>query len=1051
MKPEAAARVTVAPDNGKYSKENLMPTEVQQRVYDLLHQMSDSGLKAAKQLFWTELNYERANKPLSRRRWPDRAREVLAADPLILAEHDDFHVLYAPLAEKQRGRAFPLSLMAERLVVNQLLKDHPYALFVFSDTDERHWHLVNVRYDPEIAGRRLFRRIAIGPHERLRTASERIAMLDLATISPDLFGLSPLAIQQRHDEAFDVEAVTREFFRVYRNVFERLEGRIEGLQGDARRLFAQKFFNRLMFIIFLERKGWLSFDHQRDYLRALWEDHRRQTDETDNFYRHRLKLLFFSGLNTPHQVNVVGIRRDGFLQTRIGHVPYLNGGLFEEEEDDRNQAITVPDQTVGQALDELFYHFNFTVTESTPLDMEVAVDPEMLGKIFEELVTGRHETGSYYTPKTVVAFMGREALKGYLQSACSRDSVPAIAAFVDERDPVGLRNAEAVLEALRRVTVCDPACGSGAYLLGMLHELLELRTCLFNTRGLDALTTYQRKLEIIQRNLYGVDIDPFAVNIARLRLWLSLMVDFEGDDPPPLPNLDFKIEVGDSLTAPDPSGGLQPDFHHRQIEEYFRLKTDYLMAHGHEKLALRQKIDDLRAEIAAWVHSGGGSEGFDWAVEFAEVFAPPLDGGGRGGFDIVLANPPYVRQELLGRKYKEKHLKPIYPQVYAGTADIYVYFYARACQLLKPEGVACFISSNKWMRAGYGKKMRRHLAENTTLETVIDFGDLPIFEATTYPCITVIRRAKPPADHTVKALTVDDLSAVQHLSDTVRERAWPQPQASLRPQGWALVRPEVLSLLEKLRRRGTPLGEYVNGRFYRGIVTGLNKAFVIDQATRDRLIAQDPNSAEIIKPWLRGRDVKRWRVEWARNYLIWAYQGIAINDYPAVLEYLAAFKDKLAKRWEPSRGQCEWYELRPCDYYVEFDNPKIIYPDIANKPEFAYDTTGAYGGNTMYFLPTDELYLLGVLNSRVVEFFYNQISPTIRGDYLRFFTEYMQQVPIPSATSAQRAAIESLVGRLLEAGGQGPQVKEWERELNALVYQVYGLTEEEMALIEGMT
>jgi SAM-dependent methyltransferase len=278
----------------------------------------------------------------------------------------------------------------------------------------------------------------------------------------------------------------------------------------------------------------------------------------------------------------------------------------------------------------------------------VAVDPEMLGSVFEELVTGRHETGSYYTHKPVVSFMCRQALKGYLRAVLPTEAAAAIERFVDEHDPAGLRDPEAVLEALRTVKVVDLACGSGAYLLGMLHELLELRACLFTTHDIDAVSVYQRKLEIIQNNLYGVDIDPFAVNIARLRLWLSLAVDFEGDSPPPLPNLDFKIEVGDSLTAPDPSGGLQPDlFRQQQIEEFLRSKAGYLMTQGSEKLALRERIAAQREQIAAWArpHRPGPSEkpglsavGFDWAVEFAEVFAD-------GGFHIVVANPPYVRAD----------------------------------------------------------------------------------------------------------------------------------------------------------------------------------------------------------------------------------------------------------------------------------------------------------------------------------------------------------------------------------------------------------------------
>ncbi|MFM7478032.1 MAG: Eco57I restriction-modification methylase domain-containing protein, partial [Microcystis aeruginosa] len=374
---------------------------------------------------------------------------------------------------------------------------------------------------------------------------------------------------------------------------------------------------------------------------------------------------------------------------------YLNGGLFEQDEDDRNPNIIVPDQAIDVILQGLFSNFNFTVTESTPLDVEVAVDPEMLGKVFEELVTGRHESGSYYTPKPIVSFMCREALKGYLSSKLTSENKEAIELFVDEYNAINLKNPEAVLETLKQVKVCDPACGSGAYLLGMLHELLDLRQCLFATKGIDYKTVYQRKLEIIETNIYGVDIDPFAVNIARLRLWLSLAVEYEGDNPPPLPNLKFKIETGDSLIAPNPqgSGMVREEFIHRFREA----KAKYLRAHlGSDKQSLEQEINEVKKQIALLTHGSASviasdkeaiSKGFDWVVEFAEVLA-------EGGFDIQVANPPYVRMELF--KEIKPALRKNFPEVHSDRSDLYCYFYGRALQLLKQGGMLAFISSNKW-------------------------------------------------------------------------------------------------------------------------------------------------------------------------------------------------------------------------------------------------------------------------------------------------------------------------------------------------------------------
>jgi NOL1/NOP2/fmu family ribosome biogenesis protein len=1091
-----------------------MPEKSIQRVYDTLLRMPAGGLDAAKRLVWTELNYARAAEPLSTRAWPAPARALLAAQPLLLARHAGplgaFDVIYVALTPepdrradaREDARTPPLSLSAERAIINQLLLDHPHALFLFSDQDERYWHLVNVKIQRDegkgaaAAQRHVIRRIAVGPDERMRTAAERIAMLDLTTLAPDLTDLSPIEIQQRHDEAFDVEAVTHAFFTTYRTCFEAAEAAITGLDdAETLRLFTQRLFNRVLFIAFLERKGWLTYEGRSDYLQALWEAHQatREQDAEANFYRDRLALLFFAGLNNPGGVDIPGIHRAGFLQQQIGDVPYLNGGLFERAPLDEHEGVTVPDAVFAPLFDKLLYHYNFTVTESTPLDVEVAVDPEMLGRIFEELVTGRHESGSYYTPKPIVAFMCREALKGYLQDACPRETGGAVAALVDDRDARGLRAPEGVLHALRRVRACDPACGSGAYLLGMLHELMALRQALFISRSIDPRSAYDRKLEIIQHNLYGVDLDPFAVNIARLRLWLSLIVDFEGATPPPLPNLAYKIEAGDSLTGPAPQQ-LQPDlFHHQLVQDYFALKGEFMTAHGPEKQALRQRIAEVQREIAEWAGTAGDPGAFDWTVQFAEVFTAPgesastLTGGMTGvvnavpgqmqltaqegrapGFDIVIANPPYVRQELQSQDQKARY-KALYPEVYTGTADLYVYFYARALHLLRQGGVAAFISSNKWLRAGYGKKLRQHLKTQTTVNIIVDFGDQPLFGAIAYPQIIVFQNEPPEDSHRLKVLEIEHLTIVHHLSETVQSNAWSQPQNSLQAdQGWALVVPEVRALLTKLRQSGLPLGQYSSEQVNIGIKTGFNRAFVIDQATRDGLVVEDPQSADLIKRWIRGRNVKRWRISWDGEYLIaiqnsddenaqypWKdakTEGVAWEifreHYPALSHHLSQYKERLRKRWDQGKY---WWELRACAYYMQFEKPKILYPDIAKKCEFTYDEDGYLSGNTTYFLPTDDSVLLGILNSQVVEFFYRHITTMIQQDYLRFFTQYLQQVPIPEPTHDQRAAIEALVRKLLDAEGQGPQVAAWERELNALVYDVYDLTPDEVALVERET
>jgi hypothetical protein len=257
-----------------------------------------------------------------------------------------------------------------------------------------------------------------------------------------------------------------------------------------------------------------------------------------------------------------------------------------------------------------------------------------------------------------------------------------------------------------------------------------------------------------------------------------------------------------------------------------------------------------------------------------------------------------------------------------------------------------------------------------------------------------------------------------------------------------------------VRATGNSLGAYVGESFYRGIVTGYNKAFIIDQATRDRLVEEDVSSAEIIKPWLRGRDVKRWCTDWSSEYIVFTRRGIDIESYPAIHNYLAHFKERLTPGIEGGRksGNYEWCEIQDTiAYYAEFEKPKIVWPDIAKRCEFTYDDQNFYPDCTLFIIPDASLYLVGILNSIVVEWYFGNVSPTIRGDFLRFKRAYLEQVPIPEPTEAQRKDIEALVRKLLDAEGHGPQVSEWERALNALVYEVYDLTPDEIALIEEET
>jgi hypothetical protein len=707
-------------------------------------------------------------------------------------------------------------------------------------------------------------------------------------------------------------------------------------------------------------------------------------------------------------------------------VPYLNGGLFEEDRSEMVPGIVVPDRAIEDILTKLFDRFNFTVSESTPLDVDVAVDPEMLGKVFEELVTNRHGSGSYYTPKPIVAFMCRETLKGYLKSKCNKD-VDRIDRFVDDHESSKLADPEAILTALKAVTVCDPACGSGAYLLGMMHELLELRACLFASDKLGAESVYARKLEIIENNLYGVDKDVFAVNIARLRLWLSLSVD--GDKPKPLPNLKYKLEKGDSLITPVMVSQLS--LRAVSVQEFQRLKSEYLTAHGKEKKAgLEKAIENIKEQIATFTPGVYKAGDFDWMVNFAEIMAD-------GGFDIQVANPPYVRMELF--KEIKSTLKKNFPEAHSDRSDLYCYFYARSLQLLKPGGMLAYISSNKWFKAGYGEKLRQHIGETCHIHSITDFCDLPVFKsATAYPMIFICSVQPSNRGETIFTQVKSLEHPYPNIREIIQQIGSNLPSTAISGGNWLLTNISNSSRIKQMELVGISLSEYVNGEIYRGVVTGLNPAFIIDGKIREKLISEDRVSKDIIKPLVIGDDVRKWYAKDKDRYLLYMYHGIDIKELGAVINYLNPYRQRLEAR----ANKQKWYELQQPQmrYSTAFDQPKIIYPEMNQSSRFTFDSAGKFVNNKTFIIPTSDLYLLGVLNSSHIWNYLKATCSPLQGQTFELRTTYMNKVPIPQASEIERKAISKLVQKCLDAKGVGCEA--WEREIDEIVAGLYGFASE---------
>ena len=792
-----------------------------------------------RRLFVEVLDFERHTGTVSLRAAPKNVKLPDSAE--FVARLDGFYVLYMHLSGVETDRVRRAEVQAAaRLIEAQIGED---ILLVVSNRSGSQLHIIL----PDFSGSQsiILRRMVVTKGVPRRTVVQQIANIYVEYRTNG-------NLRKTLSDAFDVEEVTRDFFEKYKEIFDRALLAITGFGNDeeSKRRFTQTLFNRLMFVHFLSRKartGWLSINGNTDYLRALWDDFRAKatplpSGNMPNFYNERLRLLFFTGLNNPNSRNP----EKGPVAS-IGTVPFLNGGLFEEGEYDRaDSPIAVPDSVIEAALTELFERFNFTVMESTPFDIEVAVDPEMLGKIFEELVNKRHDSGAYYTPRPVVAFMCREALKGYLEGKDTGVGADAIAQFVDSRetDGIGVDAARRIAHALDEITVVDPACGSGAFLLGMMQELVELQTTLYNV-GVDPESLYDLKLHIIERNLYGVDIDDFAVNISMLRLWLSLAIDFDGTgDIKPLPNLDFKIVTGDSLLGPDPSADTYPTlFRNRAIEvadKLATLKGEYMIESGRfEKQRLRDEVEDLEDQLTTALADAPSPDGaVDWRVQFAEVFAR------NGGFDVAIANPPYVRQENIGAN--KATLTQQYKDAATARSDLYCYFYARAMQLLSTGGSQVFVCSNSWLDVGYGARLQEYILTNAQLHAIYESAvERQFSTADINTIISVISKGAPDGSAMARFVSLRDEFDKAMAPDGLRkerERTHDMLLAAGQPPGtsgtkyvgdkWGgkyLRAPDIYHhILETRADRLIRLGDIADVRF--GIKTGANEFFYLNQA-----------------------------------------------------------------------------------------------------------------------------------------------------------------------------------------------------------------------------
>ena len=932
------------------------------------------------------------------------------------------------------------------------------------------------------------------------------------------------------------------------------------------------------------------------FLKDILVDFEPTSRSKGNYYNAILQNLFFATLNRPihertfttkstvgtsdgkEHYGIKTLFRDDNQQTwfKKSHeeivnifrqVPFLNGGLFEclDKEKADNPKIVYFDgfsrderNKFGQLLRTfipncLFFDtekgllsilkkYNFTIEENTPNDIEVALDPELLGKVFENLLgaynpetkeTARNQSGSFYTPREIVNYMVDESLIAYLKQTVGEESEEEYRKLLTESSEIPVALKSQIYNALRNCKILDPACGSGAFPMGILNRIIDI------FKKLDSnINLYKTKLDLIENCIYGVDIQTIAIQISKLRFFISLIVEQKPNKNPdvnygilPLPNLESKFIAANTLIGLNEERKDLLDLHDvelismknklwdirchlnirasswqekvhlrnedkylcKQIENYLienaakpdveKIKRNEILIAQYEneienlpeiwvddyqqqmsmfddqpktlfkKDINKEKRDRLidriklsKVEIAKEERKGQlvGLEAeikkmTSWDPYDQNTPSPFFDMewmfGLKDGFDIVIGNPPYVQLQNNGGELAKLYEKCDF-KTFARTGDIYCLFYERGYQLLKKQGRLCYITSNKWMRAGYGESTRKFFSENTNPELLIDLG-AGVFESATVDTNILMFSKDKNRQETKSCIVKKD--GIKDLSVFVRQNA---SVCKFGVDSWVVLSPIEQRIKAKIEAVGTPLKDW-DINIYRGVLTGYNEAFIIDGKKKDELIAEDPKSAEIIRPILRGRDIKRYGYDFADLWLINTHNGIKekgikpinINDYPAIKSHLDKYFPELEKRQD--KGDTP-YNLRNCAYIEDFCKQKIAWASVG-ETFYSLVPENTFLLDTNYFLTSNQhtKYLLAVLNSKLITYWINSEDTQIgSGGAYRHYKYNLEKLNIIKPI----AKIEQKIEILLQCSDYCA--------IDLLVYELYGLDKDEIEFIK---
>jgi len=856
---------------------------------------------------------------------------------------------------------------------------------------------------------------------------------------------------------------------------------------------------------------------------------------------------------------------DLFLETINSTVPFLNGGLFEclddkeqkiyidgfsdnmSKTDGKIDRLIVPDylffgrdknidlsDIIGvdssenrnanvKGLINILKDYKFTIAENTPIEEDVALDPELLGKVFENLLatynpetksTARKQTGSFYTPREIVNYMVDESLIAHLKrdlesSFTDKNELNKklyqlfdfgnIQPFEDK----SIKNI--IIKSLDSCKILDPACGSGAYPMGILQkmvfilgkidfdnelwgeyqlkkiddelkksknseekkELEEAKDDIIEAFD-DNEADYPRKLYLIENSIYGVDIQPVATQISKLRFFISLVVDQKIDRRKtnfgvrPLPNLETKFVTANTLINIEKKRTL---FDTEEIEKLeIKLKKIRHKLFGVKKPETKRKYKIIDKEIRDEIEQKLVAQGLDSiSAKKLSEFDPYNQNSSapfynsewmfdiKDGFDIVIGNPPYVQIQKFSGQQCQKDWQNENYETFARTGDIYSLFYERGWQLLKDNGFLCYITSNKWMRANYGKVTRIFFAEKTNPIKLIDFGGYKVFESATVDT-NILLFEKADNRNDLEAVSIKkDFRKNSDIPNYVNENSINIDNLS--EDSWIISSKAEYEIKKRIEEIGTPLKEWDISINY-GIKTGFNEAFIISGEKKDELIAEDLKSAEIIKPILRGRDIKRYKAEFADLWLINSHNGykkgdgrvdaIDINCYPAVKEHLDQYWEKIERRSDQGKTP---YNLRNCAYIENFEEEKIIYPETTQGACFFKERQHFFIDKTGFILIGNNLsFVVSLLSSNLVLSYYKKYcGGVILGKKgFQFNKHAIVKLPIPQISKEKQQPFEILVDMIIFAkeNDMDMEASTFESVIDGMVYDLY--FEEEM-------